>query len=333
MPLKQQRFSAGGGGGGGGQNLRHGKTELILNEYCDVNLQQSVLTLLRKTFLTEFADPDRLAAKIQTVKSYLYERNYVAAFGSCPNLLAYVLRWTPFRALAYLHVFGDLCPQVLTLLSVKAARKEILCIGGGAGGEVLALSTIARHIKASNLKITAIDVADWDEVFSRLSYGIQKEYEWIPQADNQDNVVLEFKQADILDVPCFAHAATGNITNDKNDIVDFKSLGLITMLFTTNELFAQSKPRALELLNFMNQHCQKGTLLLVVESAGSYSHIQVGSKTFPVQFLLDHTLVSNQDWDVLREEESAWFRLDEEHLKYPLQLENMRFFLRLYRKN
>ncbi|KAK9494904.1 hypothetical protein V1508DRAFT_402484 [Lipomyces doorenjongii] len=258
-----------------------------------------------------------LADTIQTVKAHLYARDYAAAFDSPEYLLAYAVRWSSSRALAYLHVLGDLCPHIPAILTSPSKnpnnKKNILCIGGGAGGEVLALATLANDLRAKNVNILAIDIAQWDNVFMSLRDGIRRGLGWDKDDENDD-------------------IAKDSIQLHHNDRVDFGSLDVITIMFTTNELFAQSKPRTLTLFRHITENCKPGTLLLVLESAGSYSHIQIGSKTFPVQFLLDHIMVDDgAGWERVVQDDSVWFRV-QKVLKYPLELENMRFFLRLYRR-
>ena len=73
-----------------------------------------------------------------------------------------------------------------------------------------------------------------------------------------------------------------------------------------------------------------------MDSPGSYSEAAVGKekKKYPMQWLLDHTLVEietpDYHWEKLESEESVWFRVPEE-LFYPIPLENMRYQLHLYR--
>ena len=87
----------------------------------------------------------------------------------------------------------------------------------------------------------------------------------------------------------------------------------------------------------------------MVDSAGSYAEVGVGkeeeSKKYPMQWLLDHTLLESatqinhpvtkkdhvRKWEKLRGEESRWFRLPD-GLKYPLELEDMRYQMHLYRR-
>lgn len=124
------------------------------------------------------------------------------------------------------------------------------------------------------------------------------------------------------------------------------------MLFTTAELLTASRPQTLAFLSSLTLQTKPGTLLLIVESAGSFSALAVGKeKTFPLEFLLDFvlcvpglcafrvcqllTLMStfsaggkggdDGGWEIVRKEESRWYRLPEGVNKaYPLRLENMR---------
>ncbi|KAK9384217.1 hypothetical protein V1515DRAFT_612387 [Lipomyces mesembrius] len=325
------------------------------HKYASSVIQQSILSLLRRAFSAVYSDPETLADTIQSVKAHLYARDYAAAFESPDYLLAYAVRWSSTRALAYLHVLGDLCPhipEILTSTSKKPNnKKNILCIGGGAGGEVLALATLANDLGAKNVNILAIDIAHWDDVFVSLRDAIRRGLGWDKKENDEnddiakDSIQLQFSQMDILDAPCYLEGnGTAVLASDGdaleragsnvsyNDKVDFGSLDIITIMFTTNELFAQSKPRTLTLFRYITENCKPGTLLLLLESAGSYSHIQIGSKTFPVQFLLDHIMVDDgAGWEKVVQDDCIWFRV-QKGLKYPLELENMRFFLRLYRR-
>jgi len=55
--------------------------------------------------------------------------------------------------------------------------------------------------------------------------------------------------------------------------------------------------------------------------------VEIGGKHFPVSFLVSRLKGLEEIWKV----ESEWFRLDSD-LKYPIQLENMRYFGMLMRK-
>jgi 25S rRNA (uracil2843-N3)-methyltransferase len=92
----------------------------------------------------------------------------------------------------------------------------------------------------------------------------------------------------------------------------------------------------------MTAAVKPGSLLLVMDSPGSYSETIVGNeaKKYPMQWLLDHTLLETQklganesipQWEKLISEDSKWFRIAET-LHYPIPLENMRYQIHLYRR-
>ncbi|KAL8917910.1 MAG: hypothetical protein Q9172_005641 [Xanthocarpia lactea] len=143
----------------------------------------------------------------------------------------------------------------------------------------------------------------------------------------------------------------------------------VTLTFTLNELYTTSIPKTTKLLLDLTSFVEKGCVLLVVDSPGSYSTlalnkskemdedrarqqpgdvdggkkqraIEKDGKKYPMQWLLDHTLleaastspgVEGKQWEKLRSADSRWFRLREE-LRYPIALEDMRMQIHIYRR-
>ena len=93
----------------------------------------------------------------------------------------------------------------------------------------------------------------------------------------------------------------------------------------------------------MTESLAPGAMLLVIDSPGSYSTVTLNGaeKNYPMQWLLDHTLLADVSggkakeevklWEKLQDDDSRWFRLDD-RLEYPIELENMRMQLHLYRR-
>lgn len=147
---------------------------------------------------------------------------------------------------------------------------------------------------------------------------------------------------------------------------------LVTLLFTLNELYTTSSLLTQTFLLNLTACMAVGSLLLVVDSAGDYSEVGLGeddkdeSRRYPMHWLLDRTLLKSAaevgfshpvdgpgddesagpkkerkaaegrdkgvvKWKKVREEDSRWFRLPD-GVKYPLDLENMRYQLHLYRR-
>ena len=173
---------------------------------------------------------------------------------------------------------------------------------------------------------------------------------------------LTFNQHDLLGLP---QSILSSLVTPAN---------LITLMFTLNELYTTSLPATTRLLLALGSLCQNDTLLLVVDSPGSYSTVSLGgrpsapsqksdskenasehsasgtevsTKTYPMQWLMDHTLLDTgigRDmrrtrekergwrWEKVKEEESRWFRLPGgKGLNYQIPLENVRMQVHLYR--
>lgn len=252
-------------------------------------------------------------------------------------------------------------------------RIKIACLGGGAGAEVVAFAGYLRYLcscitdiaqssqQTSNsgsetlidFDVLAVDIAEWSTVVQNLSTGVSSPPPVSKYASaalkavkgplvNSDSFTVNFYRQDILnmDVPRMA-----SILQDT---------ALVTLLFTLNELYTSSMSGTTSFLLSLTYILEPGSLLLVVDSPGSYSTVDVGKnaskedppqapKKYPMQWLLDHTLLeastigssrnttSEGQWEKLISEESRWFRLPE-GLKYPIELEDMRYQLHLYRR-
>ncbi|KAF9957860.1 hypothetical protein BGZ72_001273 [Mortierella alpina] len=101
---------------------------------------------------------------------------------------------------------------------------------------------------------------------------------------------------------------------------------LITFMFVLNELF-QDKKRTMLLVAKMVAAMPKGAHMLVVDSAGSFSNLKVGERTYMVYMLLDHL----KDLEIVYQDDATWYRCPPS-LTYPLKLENMRHFVRIYKR-
>lgn len=265
-----------------------------------------------------------LQEMIQVVKGELFKRDYLSAFDSDDKRFAYVARWSPARALAYASLFASLEP-IRSLFEHPERKSRVLCVGGGAASELVGMASVFCSLKLScgdspsNLEMDVIDIADWSTIVANLSDYIKSHWLYDGNKFNAN----------------FVH---GDVLVKSAAELRLPSLDLITLLFTTNELFCEKKAETIRFLQLLSSNCRKGTLLLITESAGSYSHITVGLKQFPVQFLIDTILVgkpgaNNGAWKIVDQSDSCWYRINEKEVAYPVKLENMRFFYRLYEKN
>lgn len=279
-----------------------------------------IVELFTQEFKHILESPD-LNEFIQEVKGQLYNREYISAFNSDDKRFAYASRWTPARALSYSSLFGSLSP-IVELLEESESQKKVLCVGGGAAGEVIGLAAVFCRLKElcstsdSSLLVDVVDIADWSKIVNNLTNYMKRTWIYKPE-----KLSANFINSDIL----------------TDEYQGYGDLDLITLLFTTNELFAEKKTDTIKFLQKLNHSCKSGSLLLIAESAGSYSHITIGTKKFPVQFMIDMILLGKQGenngaWELVEQSDSCWYRIDEKEIEYPMKLENMRFFYRLYQK-
>lgn len=280
-----------------------------------------ILDLFKISF-DEYSKAPDLSEKIQAVKAELFNRNYLEAFDTSEKRSVYVLRWSSARALAYSSLFSSIEPLRDLIWKMKSDRK-VLCVGGGAASEMVALAALYSPAKRSypdplpSLSLSIVDIANWSDVVKAIEMHVTED--WLHR---QGKFSASFLEEDIL--------------SPKTQI-DYFNYDLVTILFTANELFKEKKLETVNFFQELNRRCKSGAYLLIAESAGSFSHITVGSKQFPVQYLIDMLLIgkpneNNGSWELVEKSDSCWYRVNQSEVQYDIRLENMRFFYRLYKK-
>ena len=363
-----------------------------------VELQQHLLNVFKNTFRENYNS--KLSGLIQRTKQHLFSREFNKAFGSEDLREAYAVRWSPSRALAYTQIFYNLTPLTRRLVSdcgdqgstdqpqdalataqntaedaedPRGKSNRIVCIGAGAGAEIVALGGylsllsnrpvsdtqeaisqdegLDRTISPQRLEIMAIDIADWGSVVDRLQSSVTAAPPLSQYASAEAKaansaligataMVLNFVKQDVL-----------SMAMDQMPAI-FADALLVTLMFTLNELYSSSMSATTNLLLALTMLLPAGALLLVVDSPGSYSTVSVGktsdangqsTNNYPMQWLLDHTLLESaaigssknasaeRQWEKLESQDSEWFRLPSE-LRYPIELEDMRYQMHLYRR-
>lgn len=277
---------------------------------------------LFKILFDEYSKAPDLNEKIQAVKTELFNRNYLKAFDSNEKRSVYVLRWSSARALAYSSLFSSIEPLRDLIWKMNGDRK-VLCVGGGAASEMVALAALYSRARSAypeplaSLSLSIVDIASWSDVVKAIEMHVRDH--WL---ERKENFSASFLEEDIL----FPKIQ-----------IDYYNYDLVTILFTANELFKEKKLETVNFLQELNNKCKSGTYLLIAESAGSFSHLTVGSKQFPVQFLIDMVLIgkpneNNGSWELVEKSDSCWYRVNQSQVQYDIRLENMRFFYRLYKK-
>ena len=246
----------------------------------------------------------------------------------------------------------------------------IVCLGGGSGAELVALAGFLHWIdlglqtmhvesrKATAFDIQILDVANWSNIIRTLHSGVTSSPPISNYASsaskakntpltNAGNFRVQFRQIDIL-----------SLCPEQLKSI-FSDTKLVTLMFTLNELYTTSISATTNLLLSMTSVLPPRALLLVVDSPGSYSTVNIGKvatikddvstmskqkeKQYPLHWLLDHTLLESARaesgntregrrlWEKVYSDESKWYRLAEE-LAYPIDLEDMRYQIHLYER-
>ncbi|KIW14373.1 hypothetical protein PV08_07155 [Exophiala spinifera] len=307
-----------------------------------VELQQMILDVFRRAF--PLHDQGEVKTVIQEVKGHLFQRDFASAFAKQEYLDAYALRWSAARSLGYTDIFlhRDLQPvwvggtDPCLDMNSSPSSMRVACIGGGGGAEVAACAAaVAQTHSLSSLEVHAIDIADWSGCLDKLAHHLCTPpplSAYASESAKSANGPLVasgqfshcFSQCDILAV-------------DEGRLRDLLApVRLCTVMFTLNELFSSSISRTTAFLLAISDMMQPGSWFLVVDSPGSYSEVKLGqgqTKKYPMKWLLDHALqdVAQGKWKKQVSDDSRWFRLNSS-LKYPVELENMRYQIHLYQR-
>ncbi|PVH74140.1 hypothetical protein DL98DRAFT_358053, partial [Cadophora sp. DSE1049] len=338
-----------------------------------LKLQQLALNIFKDTF-PEVLTSDSLPVLLQEVKGRLYERDFEGAFGRKDYLEAYSVRWSPSRALCYQSILLDLqqylaeiFPACQSEKATDVASLRAIAFGGGAA-EVVAFGAFLRHVRDTTqpqtiqvaplkngssfappeIDLVLVDSADWKDVSLKLSSGLTT----TPILSKYANAAAREANIPLLNVGSLksTFVMENALELDWQRLLDLvgEEQALITLLFTLNELYTASISRTTKFLLNITSAVKPGTLLLIVDSPGSYSETTVGPagdtetpKKYPMKWLLEHALLGTETprgqesqinlWEKVVSDDSRWFRIHES-LRYPIPLENMRYQLHLYRR-
>ncbi|KAI8962884.1 hypothetical protein F5Y11DRAFT_175462 [Daldinia sp. FL1419] len=340
----------------------------------DLKAQQRLLNVFSDTFRDTLGAED-FSAVLQRVKQALFNRDFEAAFGSERFLEVYAARWSPPRALCYARILGDITgelePLMLTATTeggnivaegdvdeveygrvsptvdledpeeAKPTTLKVFAIGGAAA-EIVAFGDFLRNTGTTiSGALTLLDTGPWGSVVEKLHSGLTAPpplSKYASAAAKASNAALvspasrlqsTFVQQDVLQLD----------TSKLSDLLG-RTPVLVTLLFTLNELYTSGGIKmTTAFLRNLSASIPVDSLLLVVDSPGSYSEAAVGkeAKKYPMQWLLDHTLLQADKlpaegchWEKIQSHDSVWFRLGE-GLRYPMDLQDMRYQMHLYR--
>lgn len=201
---------------------------------------------------------------------------------------------------------------------------RVLAIGGAAAEIVAFADCLSSSFSSSSpsipppptptttAEITLLDIGPWASVIQKLHRSLTTPPAPASRYVNPSTQASALKQGplitpstfhttflqrDILSLSLDDLAGLISRREASTDDTGTKPPMLITLLFTLNELYtAGGLKRTTALLRSFSALASPGTLLLVVDSPGSYAEAAVGkeARRYPMQWLLDHTLVPPQ---------------------------------------
>ncbi|CZT08870.1 uncharacterized protein RCO7_03517 [Rhynchosporium graminicola] len=198
------------------------------------------------------------------------------------------------------------------------------------------------------IDLVLVDSADWKDVSVKLTSGLTA----IPTLSKYANAAARESNFPLLDVGSLktSFIMKNCLEMDRQQLLSLNAgkKTLITLLFTLNELYTASISRTTQFLLDLTASAEPGTLLLIVDSPGSYSETTFGPagdtetpNKYPMKWLLEHALLATETpdgqensvalWEKIVSDDSRWFRIHET-LRYPIAIENMRYQIHLYRK-
>lgn len=281
-----------------------------------IKLQQLLLNIFRDSFST-LLKSDQLQPILQEVKTALFEREFARAF-SKEYLEAYTARWSPSRALCYQSIFIDIQKHLKKMASLDFKPKTTLpedgtsvqpsipCLNaisfGGGAAEVIAFggySCILRNeVQAPtednpsgtligsipSIDLTLIDSAAWEDVVKVLRSGLVEP----PPLSKYANASAKAANkpligAESLETKFRMENALSMSLSQIKELIGGEPK-FLSLLFTLNELYTESISKTTAFLLNLTMATKKGSLLLVVDSPGSYSTTSVGTdeKKYPM---------------------------------------------------
>ncbi|KAI9592768.1 hypothetical protein BDF19DRAFT_425159 [Syncephalis fuscata] len=314
----------------------------------ETRLQQIKAHFYVRDYNAVFSEPTHLpvyAARYVPGRSLCYYQ----MFTQHPALLALLARRTRIYALGA-GAGSELAAIMAAIVHVKNANSD---------GRIPLTSSIPSSttvadeqpvIVADEQQVTLHmqDIADWQDVIKRIEATARDKWN-IPA----ERFKCEFSQGSVLNLVGHGtealapladdDTASGVQTKDKANTLtsaeaeaeadkeaicaEIERADLVTAMFVMNELFTD-KRQAMQLVKALVARLRPGAHLLLVDSAGSFSNLKVGQHTYMIYTIFD---ALHAYFEPIVSEDSEWYRYPK-HLHYPLELNNMRYFIRLYRR-
>ncbi|CAG8478816.1 10082_t:CDS:10 [Ambispora gerdemannii] len=290
----------------------------------DSNRPSTKTSLRQNNIFQDTLDQQDFQNRLQSIKTAFFNRDYNAVFTDPENLSIYSARYIPGRALCYFNLIKNETKILELFGNNNNGETRVFSVGSGAGSELVGFVSALHHHQIS----TDNTFKDDDNTQGKLILHMQDYVDWGKVLNNLELTIREQWNISHKKLECLF--SVGDVLEPTRKLQEqFAKADLITFMFVMNELFIDKK-KAIEMIQLLVNTMQKGSHLLVLDSAGSFSNIKIGEKTYMIYFLLD----ALKGFTPVISNDSTWYRYPE-GLKYHelAPLENMRYYIRLYRKD
>ena len=285
----------------------------------DFEEEKKVLKIIKESLFAKY-DKEREENNRKLIKTLFKKRDFQTLFKDTSLLYTYALEYLGGRSLCYRRVFLEMIP-------VGRNIKNVVCLGAGNGAELMGLSPILLKSNSSNcsveekINITIHDLSLYGDVLDKLWSGLA-----LHVRPNQ--LELEKITCDLLDTKSIASSGLLNALSAAH---------LITANFLLNEIMTASKTAFVGLITTLVKAMKKGSYLLVLDPASDFSEVALEKKsnavTASATYMLFHLLDAIQAFERVESIDSCWYRFNPDlQDEYPIKLQNMRYYLRLYKK-
>jgi 25S rRNA (uracil2843-N3)-methyltransferase len=278
-----------------------------------VELQQLLLNVFRTTFPI-CQDYETLKLTLREIKNALDEGDTERAFGRLDWMKAYVVRWSPSRALCYAAVlagvFDDFGEEVWIKSLLDGLESEVrgfskssgatsrplkaVCFGGAAA-EIMAFGAVLRHFIATRLasvsgstsspselelshpilELQLVNTANWTPIISSLRSGLTTP----PTLSKYASVSARVNNAPFLTSdnlkPSFRQCRVLEANQEELDNMIGEEAALVTLFFTLGDFLASSVVKCTAFLLKLTLAAPKNSLVLIIDRLDSSAEITV----------------------------------------------------------
>ena len=281
------------------------------HNHLPIELQQLLLNIFRAAFPI-YQDYSALKPTLQEIREALLERDFERALGRLDWMEAYVVRWSPSRALCYaavlLGVFEEFGEEVWIRSMLQGPESEIqrsskspgptprplkaVCFGGGAA-EIMAFGAILRHILTAEsasvsddtnslsgselhrpvLQLQLVNTGNWTPIINLLRSGLTTPPTLSKYASASARANnAPFLSLDVLNISLQRCSVLEASQEELECMVGGKAV-LITVFFSISDLWASSVVKCTAFLLKLTLAAPKDSLLLIIDGLDSSAEI------------------------------------------------------------